>query len=641
MKYIYTSALIKAIYDERRDYLDTFAPLLLGVADENKFSTPGTLNKLVYKEFKIAIPVHLIRTVASRAQRKGYFKQQINPLAYKLTSEGRSYLGRLENRREVERRINSCIADIQNFFTEKGRLIDAAGVGDLLERFVKNNRASLVEFFNPKAKPEDLVENIKQSDENLLVEYLKAAEESKPEFYGVLQEMIYGSMISALLCAENASDITDTQDRGFKNVTAFLDSNLIFSILGFHSTETNLAAQELLELLKSFGFTLKVFDFTVDEICNVIGAYGQQRDLYYSDFSIDSIYRVLKSRGWQISNADEFIIGIEKILANYGIQIHNDSDIILKDYRSPYEGLRNRVYEFKQGQPQTSANHDLAAVEKVRKIRRGDVRRIEDAKAIFLTSDYLLHKADMIGMGHIENGTLGEVVLDRLLANVLWLKNPDVALPLQMIIAAHSRDLLINRHVWEKFYKILNQLRTEGKATDEGIATLFYKNHIEGALKEFSKRDVPRIDEKLVMDKIHEATDKFKDEKEGLISAKKQIEEELFKTQSVQEKEQSQHLQEITGIKANLRRAANKQAENTAKLMIFLIGAVFWFSLFFLARWAVQHINQTWLDSFNLIAGGSAITVVDGFLVWFLYPRIRDHLSQKYYTTKLYESGIL
>lgn len=98
-------------------------------------------------------------------------------------------------------------------------------------------------------------------------------------------------------------------------------------------------------------------------------------------------------------------------------------------------------------------------------------------------------------MGHRDNATVCEVIPDRLLTNILWLKNPTIIedIPLKSIIAVHSRKLFVDTSIWKRFYDNLRTLREEGGIGDRDISMLFYNHQIEEVLSDFNASQIETI----------------------------------------------------------------------------------------------------------------------------------------------------
>jgi len=635
---LYTYALVKALYDQNHDYFDTFLPSILTIAPENSFINIQTIQNSLDSKYNLKIPLHIIKTICSRGKSKEFLSQKDNYREYKLTSNGVEHLAKQEQQQTVERRINSLTDDISQFFLNKGVTIDARATRSLLNNFIENDLEGLIDFINPQAEyrntiPLDRKHNI------ILIEYIKEAQRSKPTEYGELTEMIYGSIISSVLSSKDSSEITDIENRDFKKSLIFLDTNLVFSILGLHNDEKNQSSIELLGLLKKNSFKLRVFDFTLDEICRVINGYLQNKNRYPSILDIDSIYSTLKKKGWGFSDVAEFISNIESKIEEKGIEIHVTEGINLSDYASPYnENLRSKISSNKIHDTRNlSTNHDLAAIDKIRDIRKRSVRKIEDIEAIFLTSDYGLQKTVLYEMNHNENGTISEVILDRVLANILWLKNPTTDIPLNMIIANHSREFFIDRKIWDRFYSILEKLKKEEKISDNQIEVLFYQNNISNLLKEYDKDSIDKVTETLALEAIENAVETNKKENQEILTEYDTTKEKLFEIQSEKDKEEQAHNNQIIEIKDRLRQKALSRAGFFSGCLVILFILIFWYIEYRLFLWLITKLSTQdmlaitiFYSSIGLLIITSTASLFWGYIRNILKGCIFRYLTKKY-----------
>ena len=636
---LYTYALVKALYDQNQDYFDTFLPLVLSVISETSYTDTTKIQHKLEEKYVLKIPLHILKTICNRGKLKNFLIQRDNYREYQLTSVGVEYLGKQEQEQDVERRINSLVEDISKFFENKGVVINTRETKELLNNFLSNNLEGLVDFINPQIETEGTV-SVSRGYSVILIEYIKEAQKNKPDEYKELKEMIYGSIISSVLSSKDSSEITSLGNRGFKKSLVFLDSNLIFSILGFHSPERNQSSLELLELLNKTGFKLQVFDFTLDEICRVINGYLQNKNKYPLGFDIDSIYSVLKKKGWNSSDVAEFINNIEETIEAKGVDVYITDGINLTDYSSPSnENLRSKISSNKIHDIRgLSTNHDLAAIDAIREIRKHSVRKIEDVEAFFLTSDYVLQKIVLSGMNHNENGTVSEVILDRALANILWLKNPTTDVPLDIIIATHSRNLFIDRKIWDRFYSILEKLKKDGKVNDSQIEILLYRNTINNLLKEYSGSDVNKVTEKLTLDAIEEAIQLSEKEKGEMLSDRHSVEIELFTAQSEKEKEEQAHNSKIISIKSKLRQKASSISNTISNTISILSIGLLWITEYYIFLWLDGKLPTQHLTMITIFYSGIGITIV-GCTVVLCWKSLREALREsflKYFLKKYY-----
>lgn len=215
----------------------------------------------------------------------------------------------------------------------------------------------------------------------------------------------------------------------------------------------------------------------------------------------------------------------------------------------------------------------MAAICLIQKKRGKSPRKIENAGYIFLTSDLKLSKFNLETFGHKIYGTIPEVIPDRLLATILWLKNPTLNpnLPVYIIIASYSNTLLVAKNIWEKFYQIVLQLKESGRISQEDIATLFYHDYIETVLLEFSEDDIDKITDEFVLKSIEEATKRM----EEYIEKRKEKEIRSEYEQKIKQHEQEiikmAKEEEINKIREKIKNKSKKEAK---RYSLGIIGIV-------------------------------------------------------------------
>lgn len=330
-------------------------------------------------------------------------------------------------------------------------------------------------------------------------------------------------------------------------------------------------------------FKLKVFDFTLAEMVRVVKGYLTAISLYSSKIRVDSLYDILRRKGWEKPQVNEFISTLEDKIKRFNIGIEY-TDVDLRKYNpdcvdNPDE-IRLNLAKYKPQIMYTSdtafvesQNHDLASICLIRKKREKLPRKIENSEYIFLTSDLKLSKFNLEIFGHKNTGTIPEVIPDRLLATILWLKDPTLNpnLPVYIIIASYSNTLLISRGVWRRFYQILLHLKEEGKISKDDIATLFYHNYIETVLLEFSEEEIAEINEEFVLKSIEEATKKMEKNIEKRKEKEIKSEYEYKIRQREQEAAKRAREEEIIKIKEIIKEKSKREARWYS---ICIIGAV-------------------------------------------------------------------
>ena len=623
-KLIYTYSLVKTLYEQGKDYIDSFWPFVLKVMPKDK--TPlnlASIQKEVKENFGLDIPEHSLKTIITRASRKGYMIQRERQLW--LTDQGRKFLDSLEPESEIERRINELLEDIENYLNEQLRAsLTLNETYDIVLFFVHTNIDSLAEFFNPDSSIIQL--NIPRPEINeldgILVNYFGIAKQRKPLLYRTLTDIVYGSVISTAASSRNIAEI----NKKFTHTQLFLDSNYLFRILELDFLEFNKPAKELFELLKLHKFELRAFDFTIDEMVGVLRNYFKEQHLYIPGVRVGSIYSNLKSSGLTIEDVREFIAKIESKILELGIKIEPTS-IGLKDYKPPKEEYRSKISRYKREQNLQAQNHDLAALEKIREIRRSPKREIESSKALFLTSDLRLCEFDFLEMGHRERATICEAIPDKLLTNILWLKNPSGIedIPLKSIIAIHSREMFIDRTIWRRFCEYIRKLKEDGSINDKDVSMLFYNHHIEDVLRAYDDSQIDEITPDFILEEIQTVGKLIDDETRRKLEEQKEIfEKELTQKELEREKEFGIRLGEIKErLKARSVRKARRWAITGAYMPLAIFLVIFIYSV----------LAKGWATTSQILGAIVSVLLVLSFLgikvnVLNLQKRLQDKAFQ-------------
>jgi hypothetical protein len=595
----------------------------------------ASIQKEVKDNFALDIPEHSLKTIITRAKRKNYIVQQKRQ--FRLTDQGNEYLDSLEPESEAERRINELLDDIKNYLNERLRLsLTLNDTYDIVLFFLHRNIDSLIEFFNPDSSIIQLTiskPKINKYD-RVLINYFEVAKQRKPKLYNTLTDIVYGSVISTAASNRDIAEI----NKKFGHTQIFLDSNYLFSILELDFPEFNKPAKELFDLLKLYKFELRAFDFTIDEMVVVLRNYFREQHMYIPGVCVSSIYSNLKNRGLTVEDVREFIAKIESKVLELGIKIE-PTNIDLKDYKPTKEEYRSKISQYKADQNLQVQNHDLAAIEKIKEIRKSPKREIESSKAFFLTSDLKLSKFDFWEMGHKEKATVCEVIPDKLLTNILWLKNPTVLedIPLKSIIAVHSRKMFIDRKIWRRFCENIKKLKEDGSVNDKDVSMLFYNHHIEEVLKAYDDSQIDVITSDFILEEIQTVSKLINAETKRKLEEQREIfEKELTKKELEKEKE---HETKLSAIKGKIKARAVNKAKRWAIIGAYLPLAIF--VVIFIYSVSVKG----WGITSQIFGAIASVLIILSFLglkidVLNLQNRLQDKAFRKIYSKELSELAL-
>jgi predicted nucleic acid-binding protein len=642
---VYTYALMKSLYDMGKDYIDCFSPFVLKVLSDGTIKHTGDIQSLVVETTGIAIPQYTLKTILKRCSKNNYV-DSLGHGQYKIAENGSNFLDSLDTQDIVQRKLNALSNDLSSFLTSRmDKIVDHSEAFSLLRRFIEANLLLTLEQLNPEIEgPPKTSEGLNKNIEKHLINYIEHLRLNSPEHYNTIREITLGCTLSLALFCPDFSSIKEK----FKHTTVYLDSNFILSILGFHHEEFAAPARELFDMVKNYGFTIKVFHTTVDEICRVVNRFALYEHSYTSNVRVDSIYSKLKSKGWTRADSRNFVLSIEDKLAKLQIQIEVLEDVDINTYKPSKEDLIQILEQYKPGQWREGQNHDLIAVEQIIKRRHHSVRNIQHAKVFFLTSDLKLAKFNFEYFGHKSSCTVSEVISDFLLANILWLQNPESSLemPLKLLIAAHSKYLFVQRKIWERFIDVLRDLKDDGCVSDDKLAALLYQGRIEELLRNIDETERDTITREFVIEEIEKATIEIDETINRKLEQKEAEVRDIFKqTLSHQQAQQNEEwLNRITKIKSNLRNSSIKKSfwpsfiiSSLATIAILIIIAL----LYKLGLEKFDNKEKLPLLTF-FIALGSFIVGGSGIVgIWRdLYKFLKTNFSERSYAKMLKAAGL-
>lgn len=632
-------ALVKSLYDQGRDYADCFAPFVLRVLSKDNVMDAASIQVNLARTFKLEMPIHVIDSILKRAKDNGSIVSQKSQL-FTLTELGVSQKEKLERESEVERRINALLGDIQSFFAKNGVTNSEDGIMVLLQGFILTHQRPLLEYVCP-AEIDAPFQSIKSTpNTDLLIDYIKEAERSNPTQNQTLKDLFLGSLIATTVCARDSQELDKLGKKKFRKCKVYLDSNLILSMLGLHNEEWNKPAKELLKLLKESECRLFAFPWTISEICRLVNQYRRVRYRYPAGVRVSTIHSSLRRLGWKASDVKEFIIDIEDRLGAVGIGIDHQKNIDLDNYVVKDREFLSKLERYKPGQNAPGQNHDLASIDAITQMRSKAQRSIEDAEAIFLTSDMRLCRFNVKEFGHSSNGTIGEAIPDRLLTNILWLKTPKTELSLTAIISVHSRDLFVNRRVWEQFYSVVQSLHKTKQIDDDKVSILFYHSYIENILKVLDDSDVTKITPSFVLAHVEELS-KTLDYRNSqkIAGVEKEFLENLDReVRDAQIARDTEWLGRIQTQVSSVRRGAEK----TAELLWYVLSAILAIPLI-IYLWALVTKDQREDIGFitNITAIGYLILLLAAGFLRVIRDWLKSKLSEFIYKRRLKKGGLL
>lgn len=259
-------AMLKVNSDIRnQDYIEYLRPFVLFVLDKNKLDRviDSDVARLILNEFGLNIPDRAIHLILRRFVRKGFLEKK-SGIFYVIRDIPDT---NIELRRtEAHRHMQTVVANLVEYSKTTPYIFDSeeAATKSLLIFLSNFSIDCLRTYVFGTALPDIPEKNNKAIV--LISKFIKDIHQRDRSLFDSFMVIVKGHMLAnALICPD-----LDSQRQAFKKVKFYLDTPFVIKLLGLAGSERESAALETMELVRSLGGKLIVFEHTHQEIYNVI-----------------------------------------------------------------------------------------------------------------------------------------------------------------------------------------------------------------------------------------------------------------------------------------------------------------------------------------------------------------------------------
>ena len=417
---------------------------------------------------------------------------------------------------------------------------------DMLVEYLQQNQVRLLNFLFESQTLEQIEGQPLDIEPKYVIakfiENLQITRSSKLDF---LETVIKGNMLAnALFLTEPGSF-----QRNFVNTVIYLDAPLVIYALGYAGAPREKPIIELIELIRQYHGSIKVFKHSLEEIIGILNACANK--IRRND--LDDVYgpsmEFFIIEGFSETDILMLIQNLIPNLASMGIEVvdkptYDDySNVIGEEDFISY--IKERI-PYKDDTPVERDKDSIAAMHRIRKGQNYFI--IEECKALFITlNTSLAYCARTYPDFNTTVGSVPLVMTDYELTNLLWLKNPSICptLPRRIIIADSYAAVQPSNRLWARYLKSIEKLEEEDKIDKDQYFLLRYsiqarselmdrtrgdesvfsdgtvQEIIDSVTKKIRAKDVEKINE--VERERREAIQSYEDERERLISLQEKV----------------------------------------------------------------------------------------------------------------------
>lgn len=563
------TAMLTAIWDQtHKDNLELLKPFIIyligkstNIQDEINISQ---IIKEMDEEFGFPnIPKAVIIKIFNRMKKILLRKNKKFYLIKDLSKEVKEFV---ENKNQIRYESDKVINNLMEYLKKCHNNFEKITMDEtkkLLNVFLEKNGFITIEN----------IENLKNVGEYktdqanyYIAKFILNENEKNTRIFEGIYKIVCGFMLANTIYIQVEND----NKASLKNLDCYLDTPLILSILELKTEEQNNSAKLLVDLLEKKQAKIKCFEHNYKEVYSIIYAYKENIGKFK-----EKTLEGLDVKKYTYTDVERLLDNLKNILKKKHIEIeekpsYDDYNIVI-DEQGLEEFLKEK-YKDKIEKKEKVLGPDIDSISAISRLRKGkNVTKLEESKAIFVTTNYDLIKYSNLFLNKSEFGEISYSISDIELTTILWLKtfktNPD--LPKFKLIENARLSLEPNSQIMERFKDVIEKMKEEELINDTDVlenlkTNIYYKTE----LMEKIQGDGDNLTDDIVRGIIDKKTENL------------QIELDVAKEKIIQlekEKEVNENKRKISRkmIEEECKNKAHKISKWLGKILRILIYAIF------------------------------------------------------------------
>lgn len=631
------SAILTAIWDEtKKDNLELIKPFVEFLIGENCIVGDKIDNSYIIKQMEekfsfVEFPETILTKVYGRLKGVVEKKDKEYYLKKDISSACEKFKDRQLKLKEESEKVIIALKEYLKKANTRLKNIDNQGVMALLTIFLEKTGFVTIE----NVREFETKENYKKDQNNFYIaKFIIEEFEKETVISKYIEKIISGFMLANAIYMQIESSNTET----LKKVDIYLDAPLLLNILNLKTNSQNESGNLLMQLLKDKNANIHCFVHNYNEVLSIMESYKNNR----KGLKEKTLER-WDLEGYTESDVERNINQLKLMLNSRGIEVVETPEYVKKE--DEYSGIideRGLIdflienYAYNKEKAEGVIERDVKSIASIERIREGKkCNKIEDCKAVFVTTNYNLVNYTEKCLGNKRYEEIGPLITDVDLITVLWLKsfksNPD--LPKLKLIENARASLELTSTMIKRVKDVIEKMEKEGIINQADIVSgnIQELNYYRKEIMEQIDGDEENINEEVILGVIDKDNIKLKQE---LDMKKEEIKQILGENQKAQkEKEEIIH-----NIKENCKRKASSITK--CLKMTYLISSGIILLAIFVGSIYVIYVNNMSIQGITIIAFIGLLLDVLGITATFVpkYSKIKkyvfnriDRLQEKIY----------
>lgn len=259
-------ALLRMNWDSYgKDYVEIFVPFIVTLISKKKYKviTENILQKDFEAEYGLSIPYYPMVTLLRRTKKRGYIqKKDKEYIPVKDLVEADEFS---ENALALERKYNHVLKRFITFCDEFDVAMNDESADRILISFLKDHDLDII-FANHSIQT--LLPNVTTTEQEkfLINKFIQNANTAEPEIFGFIVDISMGHIIANAILY----DINLDKFQGKVAANCYLDTGIVFDLLGVNEEARQIASKGLVDSLAKNGAKIFVFQHTYDETIGIL-----------------------------------------------------------------------------------------------------------------------------------------------------------------------------------------------------------------------------------------------------------------------------------------------------------------------------------------------------------------------------------
>ena len=508
-------AMLKVSLDkEGRDYIDQLNSFIKEALPRvGEKIDVGDLTSVIQERFGLRVPVAVVESALRRLAKQAIIRRDNSIYVVAVENDAQDFkLKRARAKSDIAKVIESFQGFSQRSFEVELSEQDAEAA---IVAFVSKHSIECLRSYVFRTPFPKISHDTQQS--YMVARFINESVTEAPELFQLIIVVFKGVMLAnAFTCPD-----LDAASKKFSGLSLYFDTPLVLSLLGLHGTNEYEKLRDLVSLLKGLKASVYVFEHTLDEVDGVLSWCESALQNRWASTS-----RVIRSLAVEGKGRADILLmkaSVKERLSDSGVAVQQTPEYVehLQIDEKSLQGLLEEGVDYPRDR---AIQYDINSVRSVYALRNGIApRRLEDAKAVFVTSNSSFARSAFAYSRKYESTKrVSPVITDYSVANIAWLKSPMLAadLPKHELLALCFAALEPSATLWESFLGAAEVLRKSGEITADELAILRADGHARqdlmdltlGADEDFDSGNVQvvleRVKKRLVAQKDVELGDK-------------------------------------------------------------------------------------------------------------------------------------